>query len=126
MAKNDSKITGATKAIPGGAKKDASFTKRSAATQKMDAGRKGPREDYGPRTSANSGTPLATDDKAGTRSRADLPPETRAMKAPEAMLPSAVKDMASPVLPVPSADTELFTVEPFDYARDRKLGRMGS
>jgi hypothetical protein len=48
------------------------------------------------------------------------------MKAPEATLPKEALAMASPTPPVPSADTPLFTVEPWDYARDRKLGRMGS
>lgn len=131
MAKNDSKIK-AKMAVPGGVKTDASFTKRSGDTKKMDAGRKGPREDYGPRTSSNAGkvgewsTPSASDDNAGTRSRANLPPDTMAMKAPEAKLPPAAESLAADVLPVPSADTPLFTVEPWDYARDRKFGRMGS
>lgn len=124
MAKNNSSIS-AKKAVPGGVKKDASFTKRSGDTQKMDAGRKGPREDYGPRTSANVGASVS-DDNAGTKSRADLPPSTKAMKSPEATLPKEALAMASPTPPVPSADTPLMTVEPWDYARDRKLGRMGS
>jgi len=130
--KNDSKIA-AKKAVPGGVKKDASFTKRSGAkTQKMDAGRKGPRQEFGPRTSANSHSTGeytnggVSDDNAGTRSRAELPPETMAMKAPDAPLPSDVQGMASDVLPVPTCDTPLFGVTPWDYARDTKLGKAGS
>lgn len=124
MAKG-SKITGATKALPGGTKAGASFTKRSGATTKQVAGKGGKMEDYGPRTAENAGA-VVTDDRAGTKSRADLPPETRAMKAPEAMVPDAVKSLASPVLPVPGCHDKLFTVEPFDYARDRKLGKQGN
>lgn len=129
---NNSKIA-AKRAVPGGVKTDASFTKRSkGTTQKMDAGRKGPREEYGPRTSSNTGkvgewtTPSVSDDKAGTRERANLPPETVAMKAPEATLPKEALNVAAPILPVPGASDQLFTVCPWDYDRDRKLGKQGT
>jgi hypothetical protein len=121
--KNNAKVTGKT-ALPGGAKKDASFTKRNTGTEKVTAGRKGDRTGIGPKVAANSGA--VVDDGAGTRSRADLPPETKAMKAPEATLPAAALEIRSAVLPLPTTDTALYTVEPYDYARDRKLGTMGS
>lgn len=123
--KNNSKIS-AKKAVPGGVKADASFTKRSGGkTQSMDAGRKGPRAEFGPRTSKNAGGSVS-DDNAGTRSKASLPPETTAMAAPALDLPSDVSSIASDVLPLPSADTDLYTVSPWDYTRDKKLGRQGS
>lgn len=111
-------------AVPAGLKAGTSFGKRSATTQKTDAGRK-PNADFGPTKVGNIGGSVS-DDNAGTRSRANLPPQTTAIKGPEATVPAAVKSLAAGVLPVPSADTPLFTVEPFDYARDRKLGRQGS
>src|SRR5579859_2632257 len=120
MAKNNSSI-GAKKAVPGGVKTDASFTKRSFKDQKMDAGRKGPRAESGPRTSSNAGktgewtTPSVSDDKSGTRSRANLPPETQAMKAPEATLPAEAQSMAASVLPVPGANDDLQSVAPWDF-----------
>lgn len=98
----------------------------------MDAGRKGPREESGPRTSSNSGkvgnwsTPSVSDDKAGTRERANLPPETTAMKSPEAKIPAEVMSHAADVLPVPGANDDLMTVTPWDFSRDRKLGKQGT
>lgn len=121
--KNNSKISG-KKAVPGGVKKDASFTKRSAATQKQDAGRKGPREDFGPRTSGNIGSNVS--DGAGTRSQAGLPPSTIAMSAPTAELPAVATELAAATLPVPDCNTPLFSVEPWDMKRDLKMGKAGS
>ena|SRR5579872_6444565 len=125
MAKNGSKIS-AKKALPGGAKSGASFTKRSGSEQKTKATRSmSGDENYGPRQSSNIGGSVS-DDKSGTRSRASLPPQTTAMKSPEATLPKEALDMSSPTLPVPGAHDKLFTVEPWDVARDRKLGKQGS
>ena len=129
--KNDSKISG-KKAVPGGVHADESFSKRSFKQGKVNAGRKGSNSEAGPRTSANAGkvgewtTPSVSDDKAGTRSRANLPPETTAMKAPEAELPKEAQSMAADVLPVPGIHDKLFSVEPYDVARDAKLGKHGS
>jgi hypothetical protein len=82
-------------------------------------------ESYGPKTAGNVGA--KADDGAGTRERAGLPPETRAMKAPKAALPAAAQKMASTVLPVPGVDDSLINVvEPWDFQRDRGHGSSRS
>jgi hypothetical protein len=120
--KNDSKIA-AKKALPGSIKAGASFTKRSGGPQKNPG--KTHIEEYGPASVSNIGSTVS-DDNAGTRSRSQLPPECTAMKAPAADMPAVASDLAAATLAVPDCDAPLFTVEPFDYARDRKLGRLGS
>ena len=120
--KNNSKIA-AKRAIPGTAKAGASFTKRTGGPQKNPG--KSHIEEYGPASVSNIGSTVS-DDNAGTRSRSQLPPETTAMRSPAAEVPSCASDIAAGTLAVPDCDAPLFSVEPFDYARDRKLGRMGS
>lgn len=125
MAK--SPLSNSKKALPGGTKAGASFTKRSGQPQKSSA-RGGVSDasdaDYGPRTSSNIGATVG-DDGAGTRSVVGLPPATQAMEAPEAELPESATALASATLPVPSCDQGLINVvEPWDFVRDRSLGKQ--
>lgn len=76
---------------------------------------------YGPKVSGNIGSKVG-DDRAGTRSRADLPPETKAIKAPEAKIPSGAKSLAAKTMPVPGINDKFINVvEPWDVKRDRGL-----
>jgi hypothetical protein len=97
----------------------AKISKRSA-PRKHSAGREQSDADYGGRMAGNVGASVS--DGAGTRSRAGLPPATRAMAAPKAELPPAAKALASATLPVPGIDDKLINVhEPWDLERDRAI-----
>ena len=74
----------------------------------------------GSKMSGNVGSKVS--DGAGTRSRAALPPETVALKAPKAELPKAAESMASSKMPVPGAnDAPIKTHMSWDMSRDRGL-----
>ena len=112
------------KALPGGAKKGVSFTKRSGGEQSMKAQRSlSGDEGYGPRKSGNIGASVG-DDGSGTRFTAGLPPQTMAMAAPAAEIPDTAKEIAADVLPVPSAEQcQDYSIVGWDYMRDVKLGK---
>lgn len=74
----------------------------------------------GSKMSGNVGSKVT--DGAGSRSRAALPPETVAIRAPKAELPAEAKKMASSTMPVPGVnDAPIKTYMSWDMSRDRGL-----
>lgn len=77
---------------------------------------------FGPKKASNSDSSVS--DGAGTRERAGLPTETKALMPPKFELPAAAKKMASSTMPVPGVNDGLINVhEPWDFVRDQGLGR---
>lgn len=127
--RNNSKVTAAAaKALPKGSAAGKSFTKRPTDKGKTVSSGRAIDPSYIAQMERNAGAKV-WDDNAGTKTRAGLPDDTMAMKAPPLDLPAGITDMKAAVLPLPSADTNpetLGMVRSWDAARDAKLGRQGS